>query len=224
VQTAIASALLRDHDMVFGVAMSSLAPVALVVPLFLRKNNGDIAFGVLMVVASTLLCPLVLLPLLGLMGMTQSYLDARSLMLYLFPFTIAPVVIGLLVSKFLPRAKKLLSPLTPYVSSTLLGLIMFILVGSAFNRAPIRSWLSGNLVVLTLLMVWMDFGVYWLIRWAWNESAAITIACRNFAVPASLLLFFHPKAALPSAVGLVVHAFFFQWLMSKKAAPRSISN
>lgn len=217
IQTAFASALLRDRDYVFGIAMASMAPPALVIPLFLRLNRGHVEVGVAFVILATLLCPVILIPMIRLMGISESFMDTTALFYYLLPTTALPVASALLIRRLFPTAvRKLLTRAGP-LNSFALGALMFILVGSAFHHLPIRTWRSPDLITIFAMMVWMDFGVYFLMRWLWNDTAAIMLATRNFAVPANLLLFFDPKAALPSAVGLIVHAVFFQWLISKSA-------
>jgi predicted Na+-dependent transporter len=93
------------------------------------------------------------------------------------------------------------------------------------NRLPSRALFSGDFLWLFGFYALMDFGLYELVQKGARsflpgpqaESMALSVATRNFALSASLLLFFHPKAALPSAIGLIVHCLFFQWLMLKKS-------
>jgi predicted Na+-dependent transporter len=217
VQTAVAALVLADRDQVFGVALASLAPPALVVPMFLRRLKGDVSLGVAMVVAATLICPFVLVPMLRLLGFGDIYFDPATTSEYLALLTIVPVLCGFLFSGLFPRAKKSLLAHGAWLNSILLGTLMFILVGSALNHAPLRMWAHGGLIPLTAILVWMDFGVYFTVRWLWDETAALILSSRNFAIPASLLLFFEPRAALAPAIGLAVHAVFFQWLMVKKS-------
>jgi predicted Na+-dependent transporter len=213
IQTGAASLLLGDRTYVFGVAAASIAPPALVIPLFLRRHGGDPTLGLALVVAGTLICPFVLVPMLALLGLTDNYLDTRALFLTLLPLTVLPVAVGLTLPKVVPGVRERVRAVAPAANALLLGVLFFLLVGSALQRLPLRLWLTHDLLCLTGLMVWMDFGVYFVTRWAFGESAALILGARNFAVIAGLLLFFDPKAALPAAVGLVVHAVFFSWLM-----------
>jgi len=221
--TAAAAALLQDKTYIFGLAAASFAPSALVVPLFLRRNGGNTSLGVAIVVTSTLLCPLVMVPMLGFLGVNEGFLDTRALFLTLLPLTVIPVGFGLLLTSVFPAVRKPLLRHAPLLNSWLLGILLFILVGSALPRMPLRLWWNADIFVLLALMLWMDFGVYFLVRRIWNETAAIAVSARNFAIPASLLLFFDPRAALPAALGLVVHAFFFEWLMHKNPKPAPLA-
>lgn len=217
IQTLLASLLLHDAGYVFGVAAASLAPPALVVPLFLRRNGGNTALGVALVVIGTLLCPVLTPPALELFGVNAGYVDTRALFLTMIPLTVLPVAAGLALPRLWPAGASALRQAAPRISSLLLGVLLFILVGSSLPRLPLRAWYTPDLAWILALMIWMDFGVYFLFRALLGETAAIILSARNFAVTAGLLLFFDPRAALPSAIGLAVHAVFFQWLMVKKA-------
>ena len=52
-----------------------------------------------------------------------------------------------------------------------------------------------------------------------NRAVLVSGLVIPFAVSASLMLFFHPKAALPSAIGLIVHSLYFQFLVTQ---PRKV--
>lgn len=223
VQTALASILIRDADFVFGVAVSSLAPCALVNPFFARVRGGNEEMALWTVILSTLLCPLATVPLLKLLGLSTVFLDARFLWIYLLALTTGPLVLSFALSPFV--SVSWLRPKLPLLNSLILAVLMFILVGSSLNRVPLRLLLNQDFSYLVVIFLLVDFGVYFLMRhvsrWftsaADAETIAISVATRNFAVSASLMLFFHPKAALPSAVGLIVHGLFFQFLTWKKS-------
>ncbi len=227
--TAFASLLLKDKDYLFGVAISTLAPSALVIPFFARHRGGDLGLSLLAVVLSTLLCPLLTLPMLRALGFTDIFIEARYLFVYLISLTTLPVLLSLAVNRFWSRSKRLAEQILPWANSFLLALLMFILVGSSLHRVPIRLWLHFDFLYLMLIFVAFDFGLYWLTRKTSllffsspvAESIALAIATRNLAVSASLMLSFHPKAALPCALGLIIHAAFFQWLLWPRTEPYS---
>ncbi|MBX3021820.1 MAG: hypothetical protein KF799_09110 [Bdellovibrionales bacterium] len=222
-QTALASLLVRDADFVLGVAVSSLAPCALVNPFFARVRGGNEELALWIVLLSTLLCPLATVPLLKLLGLSTVFLDARFLGLYLLTLTTGPLLLSFLLAPLIPA--QWLRPKLPLLNSLILAVLMFILVGSSLNRVPLRFLLNQDFYMLILIFLLVDFGLYalmrhvsaWFISPADAETVAISVATRNFAVSASLMLFFHPKAALPSAVGLIVHCLFFQFLLWKKS-------
>lgn len=219
--TALALLLLKDRDFIFGVTVASLAPAAFVNPFFARHRGGDVGLALAAVLLSTFLCPFVTVPVLRFSDLAPVFLDARFLLLYLVLLTTLPVGLSWLVTRIWPGWTQRTQSFLPLANSLILATLMFILVGSALLRVPLRLLLDEQFVYLTLIFVFMDFGVFVLARFAARqflnpemaESVTLSVACRNFAVSSTLMLIFHPKAALPSAVGLVVHSFFFQWLL-----------
>lgn len=213
-----ASFVIHDRSLFFGLALAALAPSAFVVPIFVKKNGGNSALALLAVMVTTALAPLVTVPLLFCFGFDQNFFAATPLILTLVPLTVIPLVIGLLISWFTPTWRERIAPTSPTISSVLLGLLMFLLVGSAFNKAPVRIWTQSDFWWVVAFMIWLDFGIYAILAYFVNSTVATLVSARNFAIPASLAMFFLPTAALPSAVGLAVHALFFQWLMVKSAS------
>lgn len=221
--TAAATILLvRDQDFVFGVAVAALAPCALVNPFFANQRGADPGVALLNVVVSTLLCPLITVPMLAWSRLSPVFLDAKFLFTYLSLLTVVPVALSFLITYFFPRVAGRASRWLPLGNSLILALLMFILVGSSINRVPLRLLLGRDMAALIAIFVLVDFGIFFAMRWSASqffktakaETMAISVASRNFAVSSSLMLAFHPKAALPSAIGLVIHCFFFQWLLS----------
>lgn len=224
-QTALASLWLRDQDFVFGVAVASLAPCALVNPFFARQRGGDSGLALLNVIVSTLLCPFVTVPLLALSHLAPVFLDTRYLLVYLSLLTVLPVAASFTLSYIFPQLPGRTVKWLPAGNSLILALLMFILVGSSLNRVPLRLLLNHDFAVLVGLFILFDFGVFLVTRYGAavfvtkvkGETLALSVSSRNFAVSSSLMLAFHPKAALPSAVGLIIHCFFFQWLLNAKS-------
>jgi predicted Na+-dependent transporter len=223
VTTALAALVVHDPDFVFGVAVSSLAPCALVNPFFARVRGAHVESTLWNVVISTLICPLATVPMLQLLGLNTVFIESRFLWLYLLALTTLPVALSFAIAYAVPSTGPRVRPWLPTVNSFLLAALMFILVGSSLNRVPLRLLLNSDFFVLLGLFLVIDFGVFALARTAARlflspapaESLALSVATRNFAVSASLMLFFHPKAALPSAIGLVVHSLYFQFLVTQ---------
>ncbi|MGE0528297.1 MAG: hypothetical protein AB7G93_16270 [Bdellovibrionales bacterium] len=231
IQTGAAAAILHDPDFVFGVAVSSLAPAALVNPFFAHVRGGDRALALLNVILSTVLSPLLTVPLLFALGLGAVFINSRFLFVYLIGLTALPVLLSFGVTTLWPGAGARIQRILPAANSLILAALMFILVGSSLNRVPVRLLLKGDFPNLLLLFVGIDFGIFIAVRAAAKlflpipgaETLALSVATRNFAVSASLMLLFHPKAALPSAAGLIIHCLFFQWLVWRGARSRSAS-
>jgi predicted Na+-dependent transporter len=225
---AAASLMVKDPDFVFGVAVASLAPCALVNPFFAALRGGDAGMALLNVLVSTLICSFVTAPLLKWTNLSPVFLDMRFLSLYLTLLTAVPTAISFGVIRLYPAVSSRVRPWLPLSNSIILAVLMFILVGSSVDRVPLRLLLSYDFAALVFLFIVLDFGVFLLAKFSalqfikrpMAESLALSVASRNFAVSSSLMLAFHPKAALPSAIGLVVHSLFFQWLLNGRKVGR----
>ena len=215
---------LKDRDFALGVVVASCAPSALVNPFFSRIRGGDAPLALLNVVLSSLICPLMIVIMLYLTGFNAVFIEVRTLALYLFALTALPLLFSLIITGIRPAISRFVTPALPFLNSFLLAALMFILVGCSLHQVPLRMLLKGDLVPLILIFIAAEFGVFFVARQSAglfidrkaSETLALSLSTRNFAVSASLLLFFYPKAALPSALGLMIHAAFFQWLAWKK--------
>lgn len=221
---AAAKFFLRDQDFAFGIAVSALAPCALVNPFFARHRGADAPAALLNVILSTILCPFITVPLLGFFKFQTVFLDTHYMIWYLAALTTGPVILSLIVSATAPALAARTEDALPYANSLILAALMFIFVGTSLEKVPLRLLWERDFFILIAIFILFDFGIFNAIRRAAGlfvnpkaaETMAISLATRNFAVSASLMLFFHPKAALPSAVGLIVHVLFFQWLLVTK--------
>jgi hypothetical protein len=84
----------------------------------------------------------------------------------------------------------------------------------------------GNIAFLCFVQ---DFGVLFVVRYLLSpyydlsrlNSLAITLSMKNVAISGAVLLFYDPRAALPSTVAFVAHACLFSFLplARKKLAP-----
>lgn len=228
VVTTVTLQFVHDADFVFGVTVASLAPCALVNPFFADHRGGDPGLAVMNVVVSTLLCPFVTVPMLAVTALAPVFIDTKFLLLYLVLLTVLPLIASFTFSTVFPKLAKKVPRSLPLANSVILAVLMFILVGSSLNRVPIRLLLNRDFAVLVILFFLIDFGIFLVMRWAGRmfmnrvnaETFALSTASRNFAVTATIMLIFHPKAALPSAIGLMVHSLFFQWLISSARKKR----
>lgn len=223
-QAAAAILLLKDRDFVLGVVVASCAPSALVIPFFANLRGADGALSLLNVVISSLLCPVAIVLMLLLTGFSSVFIDVRFLALYLFTLTAVPLALSFIVVGLRRDLPRYIGPVLPLLNSVLLAALIFILVGGSLHQVPLRMLLKGDLLPLVLLFTALEFGLFFVVRQSAalflnafeSETMALSLATRNYAVSASLLLFFYPKAALPSAIGLMIHAVFFQWLARKR--------
>jgi predicted Na+-dependent transporter len=226
---ALALVSLKDRDFALGVVVASCAPSALVNPFFSRLRGADSSLTLLNVVLSSVLCPLMIVLMLYLTGFNAVFIEVRTLAIYLFALTALPLLSSLVIAWWWPSVSRFVTPALPPLNSFLLATLMFILVGCSLHQVPLRLLLKGDLLPLLLIFGAAEFGLFFVARQgsllfmnkSSGEALALSLSTRNFAVSASLLLFFYPKAALPSAVGLMIHAVFFQWLAYDSAPQKA---
>lgn len=224
----LAQLFLTDSNYVLGLALSSLAPAAFVVPLFARARQGSPRQAILNITISTLFFPLISPYLLAMFSSADYFINIQSVLLILFVITLLPLLLGLFVAHKIPLIKEKLTAHAPVLNSALLGILMFILCGSSFNKLRPTHLLEKDILYTVLLLILLDFGVYAFMKFLakpWfqqsqSESLALSVSLRNLAIPAVLLLSFQPKAAIVPGIGLIVHAFFFQWLLNTKNPER----
>jgi predicted Na+-dependent transporter len=220
----LAQMLLSDSNYLLGYAFSCLAPTAFVAPFFCKLRKADVEDSILHIFLSTLFFPVASFLFLKYLLPEEHFVDIPSIMSLLLLITFLPMGLGLCVPRVLPRIKIWLAPKSGFFNSIILGILMFILCGSSFNKLRLSHLFEQDIVLVIALLLFLDFGVYFLMKFFSNsfvpkksaESLAISVSLHNLALPAGLLLSFQPKAAIVPALGLVIHAFFFQWLAHRK--------
>ncbi len=230
--SAAGALLLRDRDYAFGIAVSALAPCALINPFFAERRGGSRDVALINIAISALLSPLLTGLILDLLGFGGIFTAPGAYFRFLALLTVVPILFSWPVGRVLPRVRDILVSQTPLLNSLLLAALIFILTGVSLNRAPLRLLLDSELALVFGFYFLMDFGIYLLVRKTASaffsskaaETLALSAGSRNFAVTAALLLTFYPKAALAPAVGLLVHGLFFQWLLlTAPAAQANVS-
>ena len=229
---AIAHLLLTDQDLIFGFIFSTLAPVAIVVPFFAQVRGGDVDKSLSDVVLSTLLCPLILVGFAQLLSGNTAFAESRSSFSYLLAITIIPILLSWGTQVFTRNLATAIRRHLPWLNSICLALLLFILCGSSLTKLSVVTVKPGELLKVVALFLWLDLGTYLVLRKLSQtfiapekaESLALSLSLRNLAIPAGTLLFFHSRAALVPAIGLCIHAFFFQWLLwTKPSAQPTVS-
>jgi predicted Na+-dependent transporter len=227
VQINLAQMFLGDVNYLFGYALSCLAPTAFVAPFFCKVRHAEAKDGISNIFVSTLLFPVASFIFLTFLLRSTHFVDTQSVLALVLLITFLPMALGLGISRLLPTVRTRLLPYNGVMNSLLLGALMFILCGSSFNKLRLSHLLEPDIITIIFLLLFMDFGVYYLMKYfagAWldrarAEALAISVSMRNLAIPAGLLLSFQPKAAIVPALGLVIHAFFFQWLARPPKTP-----
>jgi len=212
--------LLQDSNLIFGFTLSTLAPTAFVAPYFCKLQNGNANKSLWYIAVSTFFFPCAIFIYFSLLVDAPFFINTPSILRLVLLITFLPILLGLACARLFPVMRGKLYQTAAPVNSMILALLMFILCGSSLNKFRFSSLQDSNLLILTLLLIILDFGLYYFIKFFashWfdtkeTNTLAVSVSLKNLAIPASLLLSFQPKAAIVPALGLIVHAFFFQWL------------
>lgn len=205
----LALAFALPPELLVGVVLVGSAPGGTASNVMVYLAKGDTALSVAMTTASTLLAP-ALTPLLVLwLAGTFLPVDAWALFQSILLIVLVPVVVGVLLRRFLPRLVAAILPWLPLVS--VVGITLVVLAVVAGSAAAI---LSVGLVVALVVILHngIGYGLGFLAAKAvgLDESArravAIEVGMQNSGLAAGLArTHFTPESALPAAIFSVWH-------------------
>lgn len=171
--------------------------------------RGDVALSVTMTSVSTLLAPVITPLLVSWLAGQYMPVQAGPMALSIVQVVLVPVVLGLLVSTFLPRVVEAVTPVLPWISVIAISSIVAIVVGGSRERI-----LEAGLIVLAavilhnLLGYVLGYGVGALFGQPVpvKRTMAIEVGMQNSGLAAGLAAtYMSPLAALPAAVFSVWH-------------------
>ena len=208
---ALTWAFSLPKELALGVILVGCCPggTASNVITFLAK--GDLALSVGMTATSTLLAPVLTPLLVWLMAGTMVDVDTVGMLLSIVYVVIAPIVIGLLCQRFLPKITPAIVPYLPALSSIAIALVVCIVVSHNASRLLV----GGMIVVLVVVLHNIcGLGLGYLIgrvlglAEAKKKALSIEVGMQNSGLATSLAtLHFaaYPLAAIPGAVFSVWH-------------------
>ena len=208
---ALTWAFSLPKELALGVILVGCCPggTASNVITFLAK--GDLALSVGMTATSTLLAPVLTPLLVWLMAGTMVDVDTVGMLLSIVYVVIAPIVIGLLCQRFLPKVTQAIVPYLPALSSIAIALVVCIVVSHNASRLLV----GGMIVVLVVVLHNIcGLGLGYLIgrllglAEAKKKALSIEVGMQNSGLATSLAtLHFaaYPLAAIPGAVFSVWH-------------------
>ena len=192
-----------------GLILVGAAPGGTASNVMVFLSRGDTALSVAMTSVSTLLAP-VLTPLLVLALAGQMLpVDAAGLFVSIVQIVLVPVILGLLLRRFLPGLVEGLVDVMPLVS--VVGITAVVMAVVAASAETIYS--VGLLVVVAVVLhnVLGLAGGYGLARLfgldeASKRAISIEVGMQNSGLAAALAtVHFNPAAALPAAIFSVWH-------------------
>lgn len=172
--------------------------------------KGDVALSVTLTSISTLLAPFLTPTLTLLLGGSNIEVSLQSMFLSILQVVLAPIVLGLLCNKFLPRVVEEGIKLVPLVSTVCLVLIIGSIVGKNAD-----SLFSSGILILVAVMMHNTCG-YFLgylvakkigLEEAKRRTMAIEVGLQNGGLATSLAMtHFSPLTAIPGVVSSTYHA------------------
>lgn len=198
-------------ELALGVILVGCCPGGTASNVITYLAKGDLALSVGMTATSTLLAPL-LTPLLVLMlAGTMVEVDTIGMLLSIVYVVIAPIVVGLIFQRYLPKFTKNTVPYLPAFSSIVIAFVVGIVVSHNADRLLV----GGMIVVLVVMLhnlcgLSLGYIIGRLLGLADSKKRAISIevGMQNSGLASSLAtLHFaaYPLATIPGAIFSVWH-------------------
>lgn len=222
----IAIALDMGPSLTAGMILVGAAPGGTASNVMVYLSKGDTALSVAMTSVSTLLAPF-LTPVLVL-ALAGQFLpvDVASLFFSILKIVLAPVLLGLLLRKVIPRVIERLLDVLPLVSVAGITVVIMAVVASssatllAVGALVVVAVIFHNLVGLTL---GYTVGRVFRLPVPSRRAVSIEVGMQNSGLAATLATtHFNPTAALPAAIFSVWHNIAGSLLASywsRKPAP-----
>jgi BASS family bile acid:Na+ symporter len=206
---AVSMALGLPPALAAGVILVGCCPGGTASNVVSYLARGDVALSVAMTSVSTILAPL-LTPLLTL-WLAGRYMpvDAAGIGLSILQIVLVPVIVGLAVRFFLPRAVERLLPALPWISVAAITVVVIAVVSGSASII-----FSAGLLVLAAVILHNGLGLalgYGAARLfglptAARRTTAIEVGMQNSGLAAGLArTYLTPEAALPAAIFSIWH-------------------
>jgi BASS family bile acid:Na+ symporter len=219
-QLLLARLLLTDSQFIGGLLFGALMPPAMVAPFFTRLLRGDEEISFLLMVAATLIAPLVAPLLLKLGAGSLLPIEIAPMMKSMLLMVTLPLLGGFLIARYLPQVRKGVEPWLGVGNMAALSVLIFIMFGTAVGRLNLGYETPTEIGKLLGLAFLQDFGVLLAARFLLPQllepreatAVLVTLAMKNVAIACGVLFFYDPRAALPPALVFVAHACLFSLL------------
>lgn len=198
-------------ELALGVILVGCCPGGTASNVITYLAKGDLALSVGMTACSTLLAPIVTPLLVLLTAGTMVEVDTLGMLLSIVYVVIAPIIVGLLCQRFIPRITKAVTPYLPAFSSLAIALVVGIIVSHNADRLMLGGLIVILVVILhNLLGLSLGFAIGRLLRLEKPKCVALSIevGMQNSGLASSLAnMHFaaYPLATIPGAVFSVWH-------------------
>lgn len=198
-------------ELALGVILVGCCPGGTASNVITYLAKGDLALSVGMTATSTLLAPLITPLLVWLLAGTMVEVDTIGMLLSIVYVVIAPIAVGLVFQRYLPKFTKSTVPYLPAFSSVVIAFVVGIIVSHNADRLLV----GGMLVVLVVMLhnlcgLSLGYIIGRLLGLADAKRRAISIevGMQNSGLASSLAtLHFaaYPLATIPGAIFSVWH-------------------
>jgi BASS family bile acid:Na+ symporter len=198
-------------ELALGVILVGCCPGGTASNVITYLAKGDLALSVGMTATSTLLAPLLTPLLVWLLAGTMVEVDTIGMLLSIVYVVIAPIVVGLIFQRYLPKYTKSTVPYLPAFSSIVIAFVVGIVVSHNADRLLV----GGMIVVLVVMLhnlcgLSLGYIIGRLLGLADSKKRAISIevGMQNSGLASSLAtLHFaaYPLATIPGAIFSVWH-------------------
>lgn len=198
-------------ELALGVILVGCCPGGTASNVITYLAKGDLALSVGMTATSTLLAPLITPLLVLLLAGTMVEVDTIGMLLSIVYVVIAPIAVGLVFQRYLPKFTKSTVPYLPAFSSVVIAFVVGIIVSHNADRLLV----GGMLVVLVVMLhnlcgLSLGYIIGRLLGLADAKRRAISIevGMQNSGLASSLAtLHFaaYPLATIPGAIFSVWH-------------------
>lgn len=208
---ALSWAFALPKELALGVILVGCCPGGTASNVITYLAKGDLALSVGMTATSTLLAPLLTPLLVWLLAGTMVQVDTIGMLLSIVYVVIAPIAVGLIFQRYLPKFTKAIVPYLPAFSSIVIALVVGIIV--AHNAS--RLLVGGMIVVLVVILhnlcglsLGYIIGRLLGLSEAKKRAISIEVGMQNSGLASSLAtLHFaaYPLATIPGAIFSVWH-------------------
>ena len=198
-------------ELALGVILVGCCPGGTASNVITYLAKGDLALSVGMTATSTLLAPVMTPFLVCLMAGTMVNVDTIGMLLSIVYVVIAPIIIGLLCQRFIPKLTKRVTPYLPAFSSVAIALVVGIVVAHNADRLMLGGMVVIIVVVIHNLMgLLVGFIIGKTLQLTRPKCVALSIevGMQNSGLASSLaVLHFasYPLATVPGAIFSVWH-------------------
>jgi len=197
------------HEIAIGMILVGASPGGTASNLITYLARGNTALSITMTAVSTLLS-FFMTPFLVWLYLDASIaLDMAGMVLSVLKIVIFPVLLGIIAARLLPKSRVILNHTAPYLSVTVIALIIGIVIG--LNHANFQTFFATLLAAVILHNLLGLFLGYRIARISGCDSQtartiAIEVGMQNSALAVVLATkFFTPSAALAGALFSVWH-------------------